>query len=71
MGPTTWFINNTEVTRTTADGNNPYFRNNVPSPFIIPSFNADHVGTYRCQNLEGHATIDLAVSRMCNFYSSL
>ena len=71
VGPTRWFINDNEITRTTADGNNPYFRNNVPSPLIIPSFNADHVGTYRCENVEGRATINLALSRMCNFYSSL
>ena len=71
VGPTRWRINNNEVTRTTADGNNPYFRNNVPSPLIIPSFNANHVGKYKCENAEGRAIIYLAVSRMCNFYSSL
>ena len=70
VGPATWSFGSTAIT-TTASGNNPYYRINVPSPLIIPSFNADHVGTYRCDNLRWHATIDLAVSRMCNFYSSL
>ena len=73
IGPATWFINNTEVTRTIASGNNPYRRDNVPAPLIIPSFNAHHVGTYGCDNLGSQSfgservTIDLALSRMCNF----
>ena len=73
VGPTRWFINNTEVTRTTASGNNPYYRDNVPAPLIIPSFNANHVGRYGCGSVDYvysvHATIDLALSRMCNFYT--
>ena len=64
VGPTTWFINNSELTRTTADGNNPYYRNNVPSPLIIPSFTATRAGTYRCISLDGTVSIDLAISRM-------
>ena len=66
VGPAVWFFGSTAVT-TTVSGDNPYSRDNVPAP----SFNADHVGTYRCENLNVEATIDLAVSRMCNFYSSL
>ena len=65
-GPATWFFGSTAVT-TTVSGDNPYSRDNVPAPLNIPSFNADHVGTYRCENLNVEATIDLAVSRMCNF----
>ena len=77
IGPATWFINDTELTRTTASGNNAYRRDNVPAPLIIPTFNADHVGTYGCENFGSEpfgserVTIDLALSRMCNFYSSL
>ena len=71
VGPTTWFIGSTAVTRTTASGNNPYYRNNVPSPLIIPSFTATYVGTYGCGSGSGvstpSVTIDLALPRMCNF----
>ena len=49
VGPTTWFINGTTVTLTTVSGDNPYYRNNVPSPLIIPSFTANNVGTYGCE----------------------
>ena len=66
VGPAIWSFGSTEVT-TTVSGNNPYSKINVPAPLIIPSFNADHVGRYRCDNLYWHATIDLALSRMCNF----
>ena len=71
IGPATWYFGSTAVT-TTASGNNPYTRDNVPAPLIIPSFNASHVGTYSCANFGNErVTIDLALSRMCNFYSSL
>ena len=70
VGPATWLFGDTAVP-TTISGNNPYSRVNVPAPLIIPSFNADHVGRYTCENLVFRATIDLALSRMCNFYSSL
>ena len=66
VGPAIWSFGSTAVP-TTASGNNPYSRVNVPAPLIIPSFTASHGGTYRCDNLEWHATIDLALSRMCNF----
>ena len=73
IGPATWFINNTEVTRTTVSGDNPYSRDNVPAPLIIPYFTADHVGTYGCENLgftsfgSERVTIDLALLCMCYF----
>ena len=70
MGPTTWFINGYRVTRTAADGSgNPYYRNNIPSPLIIPSFSATLVGTYGCGGFYAmlRVTIDLAISGMCNF----
>ena len=68
VGPTTWFIDGTVVT-TTASGDDPYYRNNVPSPLIIPSFTATHAGTYGCGSLTTtpSVTIDLAVLlSMCN-----
>ena len=73
ISPATWFINGTEVTRTTASGNNPYTRGNVPAPLIIPSFTDTHVGTYGCENFGSESfgservTIDLALTSMCNF----
>ena len=72
VGPTTWFIGRTAVTRTTADGSgNPYYRNVVPAPLIIPSFTATHAGTYGCGSGIGvntsNVTIELALSCMCKF----
>ena len=60
VGPTTWFIDGTAVTAT-ASGVNPYFRNNVPSPLIIPSFTATHSGRYGCASEANtpSVTIDL------------
>ena len=74
IGPATWFINDIQLNHTTASGNNPYYRDNVPAPLIIPSFNANHVGRYNCGSVDyvytgERATIDLALSRMCNFYT--
>ena len=65
-GPTMWFINGTTVT-TTASGDNPYTRDNVPSPLIIPLFTATHAGTYGCEGPGAtRVTINLAISGMCN-----
>ena len=50
VGPTTWFIDGTAVTLTTASGDNPYTRDNVPSSLIIPLFTATLAGTYGCVN---------------------
>ena len=82
MGPTIWFIDGTVVT-TTASGDNPYYRNNVPSPLIIPSFTDTHAGTYGCGSTifvnsiptnptTPSVTIDLAILSMyvCVIYSS-
>ena len=66
VGPATWSFGSTAVS-TTVSGNNPYSRVNVPAPLIIPSFNTNYVGRYTCENLRFRATIDLALSRMCNF----
>ena len=73
-GPVYWFINGTGVTRTTADGNNPYSRNNVAAPLIIPSFTDTSAGTYGCsESISGplRVTIDLAISGMCNYKFTL
>ena len=51
VGPTEWLLNGTLVTLTEDDGNgNPYARNNVPGPLIIPSFVTGAIGTYRCRS---------------------
>ena len=64
VGPTTWSFNGTEL-MTQASGDNPYYRNNVPAPLIIPSFTATRAGTYRCRgSVIREVTIDLAISRM-------
>ena len=64
VGPTTWFINGTTVTLTEDNGSgNPYRRDNVPSPLIIPLFTAIHAGTYGCEGFGStRVTIDLAIS---------
>ena len=63
MGPATWFIDSTAVA-TTANGNNPYTRDNIPSSLIIPLFNATYAGTYGCASLSStpSVTINLAIS---------
>ena len=71
-GPTYWFIDGTRVTDTTANGDNPYSRNNVPAPLIISSFTSISVGTYGCsENTNGplRVTIDLAILGMCDYFS--
>ena len=50
VGPATWLFDETGVTDASPNGNNPYYRNNVPSPLIIPLFGASNVGTYRCES---------------------
>ena len=48
-GQTRWFFNGTRITLTLDDGSgNPYSRDNVPSPLIIPFFVAPHNGMYSC-----------------------
>ena len=48
VAPVLWFFNDTQVTDTQFNGNSPYYRDNVPSPLIIPLFVAGNDGTYRC-----------------------
>ena len=50
VGPTYWYFNGAPVTLSESDetDGNPYYRDNVPSPLIIPSFVAPHDGTYTC-----------------------
>ena len=69
-GPTFWYFNGVEL-MTEASGDNPYYRNNVPAPLIIPSFTATHAGTYCCAAFEGMVTINLAIQRMYDYNSYL
>ena len=65
VGPINWYFNGTRITLTQSDGSgNPYTRDNVPSPLIIPSFNTTHVGKYACGSPFNMvpSTIFLAVS---------
>ena len=49
VGPTYWYFNGVRVSLTEDNGSGaPYFRDNVPSPLIIPSFVTGNNGTYRC-----------------------
>ena len=70
MGPTIWSFNGVGLV-TQASGNNPYYRNNVPTPLIIPSFTATYAGIYRCTGVYVMVTINLAISRMYNYNSNL
>ena len=51
VGPTEWSFNSVPVTATQANGTNPYYRNNVSSPLIIPLFVTGNDGTYECGSL--------------------
>ena len=62
VGPTYWFFGDTYVTATQANGNNPYYRNNVPSPLIIPLFAAAYVGTYRCESYKSTPSPDDSIT---------
>ena len=49
VGPAFWFFNGALVTLTQNDrSGNPYLRDNVPSPLIIPSFDYPNDGNYSC-----------------------
>ena len=77
VGPTRWFFNETQVTATQANGNNPYYRDNVPSPLIIPLFATGYDGTYRCESDSGILTPDdsitltLSGTYLYNYFSKL
>ena len=59
VGPVLWFFNGTQVTATQANGNSPYYRDNVPCPLIIPLFVAGNDGIYRCgSNINIQSTSD-------------
>ena len=66
VGPTVWSFDGVEL-MTEASGDNPYYRNNVPAPLIIPSFTATRAGTYSCTRVEVTVTINLAISSMYNY----
>ena len=77
VGPIIWSRSNGQLTLAVTDETdiNPYYRNNLPSPLIIPSFNATYADTYRCRSGavpgDGNAnvddTIDLSAQGMCNY----
>ena len=73
VGPSIWFINGDQVTLTQEDGSGkPYYRDNVPSPLIIPSFVSPYDGTYRCASgslgLKIADNIILALPSMCDYF---
>ena len=77
VGPIIWSRSNGQLTlaKTNETDINPYYRNNVPSPLIIPSFNVTHADTYHCRSgsIPGNGktnvndTIDLSAQGMCNY----
>ena len=65
VGPATWFNGNDMVGTSNDGSDNPYTRNNVPSPLIFTSFTSNEAGTYRCRSNESPAaTIVLSVLGM-------
>ena len=68
VGPITWSFNNVEL-MTQASEDNPYYRDNIPTPLIIPPFIATRAGTYRCTSFDRMVTIDLAILRMYDYNS--
>ena len=68
VGPTMWYFNGAPVNLSETDeiDGNPYYRNNVPSPLIIPYFVAPHDGTYSCERYtnESRDTITLTLPGM-------
>ena len=74
VGPTIWSRDNGQVTLAETDETNAdtYYRNNVPSPLIIPSFTATHVDRYRCRSGSAGASnvddnITLTAQGMCYY----
>ena len=66
VGPTEWSFNSASVTATQANGNNPYYRDNVPSPLIIPLFVTGNDGTYECgSNGTSYDSITLTLPGTC------
>ena len=72
VGPTRWFFNGQLITATQANGNNTYYRNNVPSPVIIPYFDSSHVGIYGCaggsSSTMPSVNIELGMGILAYFY---
>ena len=66
VGPTTWFEGNPMVDTSNEESDNPYTRDNVPSPLIFTSFTRSDVGVYGCRSntMESIATISLTISGM-------
>ena len=70
VAPTVWSFNGVEL-MTEANGDNPYYRNNIPAPLIIPSFTATRAGTYHCTGFDTVVAINLAIQSMYDYNSYL
>ena len=72
VGPAIWYFNGTLVTLTEDDGSgNPYARNNVPAPLIIPSFVTSTIGTYQCRSFISVSSGDTITLTLLGMYSLL
>ena len=73
VGRTRWFFNGVQITLTQDDGSgNPYFRDNVPSPLIIPSFVAHNNGTYSCGHQDEFArSTDSIILTLVGIYACI
>ena len=72
VGPTRWYRNDQELPIAVSTSN-PYYRNNVPAPLIIPRFTGTHIGSYVCMSIGDMTdTINLGSSGtyfICNINS--
>ena len=62
-GPVTWFVGN-QMVGSNGGSDNPYTRDNVPTPLIFLSFTTTEVGTYQCRSNTVTATIVLSLFGM-------
>ena len=64
VGPVTWHEGN-QMVGLNGGSDNPYTRDNVPTPLIFSSFTATEAGTYQCRgDNTGTATISLSLFGM-------
>ena len=69
VGPTIW-LRGQESLGTTEITSNPYYRDDIPSSLIIPSFTASDADTFHCRSGSAGTTviedtITLAIQGMC------
>ena len=68
VGSIQWLFNSAPVNLIDDGSGNPYYRDNVPSPLIVPTFTATHVGMYSCTHVNlASDTIFLTLPGMCSF----